>query len=245
MDSLQTGARMMLDFHTHILPGIDDGSKNEEESASLLNLLSEQNVDIVYATPHFYPTRDTTQRFLSKREESFERFKSIIPSGKFTDVRIGAEVGYFSGISRADALLDLRIEDTKLLLLEMPMCPWSDNMLDELVYLAGSTQIQPVLAHIDRYIKFQSEKTIDILVSGGVLIQANASFFTGFMTRKKALRMLKSEKIHFLGSDCHNLTTRPPRIGDAASIIEKNLGESYISEMSKLAKTFYLKNSSN
>ena len=131
------------------------------------------------------------------------------------------------------------------MLLEMPMCPWSDSMVEEIVYLAGFTEIQPVLAHIDRYIKFQTEKTIDALLYGGVLIQANASFFTGFMTRKKALRMLKNEKIHFLGSDCHNLTTRPPRIGDAASIIEKNLGESYISNMSELAKKFYLKNSSN
>ena len=44
----------MLDFHTHILPGIDDGSKDIETSCKMLDMLKEQNVDIVVATPHFY-----------------------------------------------------------------------------------------------------------------------------------------------------------------------------------------------
>ena len=62
--------REIIDFHSHILPGIDDGSRNVEESIALLRKEAEQGITHVIATPHFYPQHDTPERFLKRRNEA-------------------------------------------------------------------------------------------------------------------------------------------------------------------------------
>ena len=60
----------IIDFHSHILPGIDDGSRSVEESIALLQKEAEQGISHVVATPHFYPQLDTPERFLKRRAEA-------------------------------------------------------------------------------------------------------------------------------------------------------------------------------
>ena len=69
----------MIDFHTHILPGIDDGSRNSEESIQMLNLEQEQGITKIVFTPHFYANRNSVERFLKRREASYERLLSKVP----------------------------------------------------------------------------------------------------------------------------------------------------------------------
>ena len=57
----------VIDFHSHILPGIDDGSASVEQSIAMLRMEAEQGIDHVVATPHFYPQYDTPEHFLRKR----------------------------------------------------------------------------------------------------------------------------------------------------------------------------------
>ena len=66
----------MIDFHTHILPGIDDGCRNIEEACSLLNMLEQQGVDTVVLTPHYYGRRSDVSNFLEKRTVAFEKLKA-------------------------------------------------------------------------------------------------------------------------------------------------------------------------
>ena len=61
----------VVDFHTHILPGIDDGSSSAEESLAMLQMEKEQGIDTVVVTPHFYPQEDRPERFLKRRKEAF------------------------------------------------------------------------------------------------------------------------------------------------------------------------------
>ena len=63
----------MVDFHTHILPGIDDGSKDVEMSLAMLAAEKDQKVDKIIATPHFYAKQDSVQKFLERRRASYER----------------------------------------------------------------------------------------------------------------------------------------------------------------------------
>lgn len=63
----------MIDFHSHILPGIDDGSASVEESLKLLEMLAEQGVKTVVATPHFYPDRTSVSDFLRRRDAAYQR----------------------------------------------------------------------------------------------------------------------------------------------------------------------------
>lgn len=211
---------------------MDDGSHNLNESISLLNMQVSQGVSTVIATPHFYANDETVDSFLQRRKNSFELLKTELTEAT-VEVKLGAEVKYYQGISRMDKLESLRIEGSKLLLLEMPMTTWTEYMVRELVELSGKSSVQIVLAHIERYLSLQKRSVWERIYDSGILTQVNASFFTTLISRHKALSLLKEGKIQFIGSDCHNITSRPPQIGKAFEIIQKKLGDDYISQMNE------------
>jgi len=226
----------MIDFHTHVLPCVDDGSKSISESIALLSMLSEQSIDTVFATPHFYPTEDTPDTFFERRALSYARLEPQLAN--LPKVMLGAEVAYFSGVSRISALADMRLQNTKLLLLEMPMLRWGDYTVSELLELAASRDIKPILAHVERVIGYQRNSVWEKLLDSGILMQVNASYFVNPKSRRKALKMLKNGRIHFIGSDCHNLTSRPPKIGEAFEIIKKELGSGAITAMDSFSRRY-------
>lgn len=227
----------MIDFHSHILPCIDDGSKSVEESIKMLRLLKEQKVSTVVATPHFYANHHSVGQFLSKREASFIKISHLI-NDNLPRVILGAEVKYYEGISRLDNLKKLCIGDTNLLLLEMPMKRWTEYILREVRQLNSFGNIRVVIAHIDRYVSFQSKDTIDTLIEDGILIQANTEFFLNFRTRRKAVKMLRSGLIHFIGTDCHNLKTRKPDMDDALSYIKRKCSDDFVQQFESECKRF-------
>lgn len=225
----------MIDWHTHILHKIDDGSKDLEESISLLKSLSEQKAEIVVASPHFYANDESVNNFLERRNRSFEELREKLPDNA-PKIKLGAEVRYYSGISRMDNLDKLCIEGSNLLLLEMSFSKWTEYTIKELVELSVSGNFRLVLAHIERYLKLQSESVWNRLYENGILMQVNASFFNDFFTRNKALGLLKKGKIHLIGSDCHNMINRPPQIGKAYDIIERKLGSNFLNAFNKYGK---------
>ena len=220
----------MIDWHTHILPQMDDGSHDVAESVSMINMQLVQGVSTIIATPHFYANDESVASFLDRREKSFELLKQNLPENS-PKIKLGAEVKYYNGISRMENLKALRIVGSKLLLLEMPMTGWTEYMVRELTELAGKSGVTIVLAHIERYINLQKQAIWERIFNSGILMQANADFFTTLATKRKAISLLKEGKIQFVGSDCHNMTTRPPQIGKAAKIIRKKLGDDYIGQM--------------
>lgn len=227
----------MVDFHSHILPCIDDGSKSVEESLKMLSALSKQGITNVVATPHFYANRNSVEEFLAKRNRSYQMISHYL-TPDFPEVLLGAEVKYYEGISRLENLHKLCIGTSKLLLLEMPMRKWTVFILRELRELASSGKYTVVLAHIERYLRFQDKNVVEELVADGILMQANADFFLSFRTKIKAISMLKNGLLHFIGSDCHNLTDRAPKIGVAISYIERKTGKSMIYHIKSISKRF-------
>lgn len=222
----------MIDWHSHILPAMDDGSRDMGESLAMLGALSAQGVDTVAATPHFYADEETVDAFLVRRETAYKTLAEQTGSSGIRILR-GAEVRYYSGISRLEGLSRLTLEDSGLLLLEMPMAKWTDHTLRELTEMSGRQGIRLILAHIERYISLQERGTLERLLNEGVLMQVNASFFERLGSRHKAIRLLQEGYIHFLGSDCHNTTTRPPRIGSAYERIRRKCGEEFVTQMNE------------
>jgi len=220
----------MIDIHSHILPNLDDGSKSVEMSLEMLRRGAAQGVQTVVATPHFYPTRNNPEKFCEDRQNARERLGQL-PEG-LPQVLLGAEVAYFDGISRSEELEGLCLGGTRLLLVEMPMTAWNDHMITELENISGNLGLQPVLAHVDRYLhRSQLPRYLDYLLSVDVLAQANAEAFLEFSKRGKMLRLLKNGCLDFLGSDAHNLTTRPPNLAEAARVIEKKLGKEALADL--------------
>lgn len=226
----------MIDWHSHILPGVDDGSRDVAESLSLLNELSAQGVQTVIATPHFFANDETVETFLERRRKALDKLRGE-PTEDAPNILLGAEVKYYQGISRMADLRELCIEGTKMLLLEMPFSKWTEYTVRELVELAGSRNITVILAHIERYMSFQGTAVWNRLYESGLLMQVNASFFTGVFSRRRAMSLLLDGGIHFIGSDCHNMTSRPPRIGKAFEIIENKLGSEYLSQMNEYGRS--------
>ena len=216
----------MLDFHIHVLPNMDDGSKSEEMSLEMLRRSTAYGVDVMASTSHFYADENTPQRFLQRREEAYERLQEAMAQdgGVFPKIVLGAEVHFFTGISTADELPQLCLQGTNLLLLEMPFYEWTERMVREVGAIRRSG-IQPVAAHIERYMDIQSKRMLQMYIEQGILIQCNAEYFLERKTARHAMKFLKQENVHFLGSDAHNVTSRRPNLGEAVELIRKKAGE--------------------
>ena len=215
-----------IDFHSHILPEVDDGSSSLEESYAMLLAEARQGVEHVVATPHFYARRDSVDGFLHRRREAAKEIARLYEHDqRLPDITLAAEVYYFPGISETDILPRLTIGGGRYILIEMPKSPWTDNMYRELARIYEYHRLIPVLAHIDRYISpLRTHGIPKRLAELPVLVQANASFFTDRYTSGQAFKLLSSGMIHLLGSDCHNMDDRKPNLGPAMQLIAEKMG---------------------
>lgn len=212
----------MLDIHSHILPKMDDGSKSVEMSLEMLRSSCAQGVTTLVSTSHFYADQEDPDRFLRRRRHAIEKLRPEIAA---LDLKLyyGAEVLYYPGISQSKEIRALAIEGTSLILIEMPFEPWSEKIYDELISFQYNSNLQIVLAHIERYRSLQSRRIYEMLFDQPFLFQMNAEAFTSFSSRRLALKLIDRGKLHFLGTDCHNTTTRPPNMDEAKKVIEKKL----------------------
>ena len=214
----------MTDFHTHILPGVDDGSQAVSQSLAMLQMLRQQGVDSVALTPHFYAKHQNPQQFLSKRAAAYEALREQV-TPDLPAMRLGAEVLYFRGISRSQALSDLCLEGTRLLLLEMPAGKWTPFEIDETRDLARGGEVQVLLAHIDRYWREQKSSVWESLLNAGVMFQVNTGAFSIRRLSRSMLRLVADGAVFALGTDCHDTGTRGPNVTEAREIILRRLGQ--------------------
>lgn len=217
----------MIDFHSHFLPKIDDGSQSRETSLEMLEASVAYGVDTMVATPHFYVSSNSANNFVKQRAEAFE---AVVRKAEHKNIRIpqiilGAEVYFFRGISHYEEIEKLCIENTELMLLEMPFERWNDRIIEEVSAIKDDVGITPVIAHIERYIPFQKGTDyIEKLISLGFPIQMNAEYVNAFLTRGKAINMIIDGIVGVLGSDCHNMDKRRPNLGTCMHYIEKKCG---------------------
>lgn len=208
----------MIDYHCHILPQMDDGPDRLSECLTMLRRSKEQGVEVMVSTSHFYADEDYPAQFVERRNAAFRRLREAMDRDgeSYPLIVLGAEVLYFPGISQAQDTQMLTIGSGRTILVEPPMTPWSDTMLDEIVELGKNLRCKPVIAHVDRYMRMLKDKhLLDRVLERNLLVQVNASWFLDPGTVKAAVRSLKQGKIHLIGSDCHNLLSRSPNLGQA------------------------------
>ena len=164
--------------------------------------------------------------------------RGALPSDeRLPELRVGAEVMYYYGIEHLDLLSEFKLEGTDLLLLEMPVTAWSEHTVKELIHLSCRGDLTLVLAHIERYSALQNPSVLRRLLDAGIRMQVNADFFLRLSTRRRALRMLRNGQVHLLGSDCHSMTGRPPRIGGAVEVIRRKLGDGFLARLEKFSRS--------
>ena len=221
----------MTDLHTHILPGMDDGAVSLRSSILLLQKEWEEGVDRVALTPHFYHSRESQKHFLDRRAAAYDRLlefrASLAPEvrRKLPAMILAAEVEWQPDLESWSHLEEFCYQKTKLLLVELPFYPWSEDMINKLYDLMSKTGLTPVIAHIDRYLDIQKKELLQELYSIGLPMQLSGEALLHLFTREKALRLLRDETAQYVISDCHNLKDRKPNMGAALDVVEKKLGK--------------------
>ncbi len=214
----------MIDIHTHILPNIDDGSKSVECSLQMLDTLKADGVSDVVFTPHFYWERRSVDDFLETRDNAAKKID-------YPDIKIhlGAEVQFSELKIDYSSLSKLCIDDTRYILLELPFGDsWSNELFENILTLINSTDVLPIIAHIERYpAAVKNPKNIERLLTSGCLLQVNANTVINAKPRGLVDVLLKNRQIQAIGTDCHNMNSRKPQYKAAIEALTQNYGSDY------------------
>ncbi len=244
MDNQRDG---IIDLHTHILPGIDDGSRDTDESLRMLLLEQLQGVDRIVFTPHFYAEREG-KSFFKKRKASYDRLMGVVKGTEAYSMtfRLGAEVCYFTGIGKASLLPELCIANmesgrvSEYMLLEMPFSQWDASVVCDVKMLIHDQGVKPIIAHIERYFPFQRDRSYWYEIFDlPVIPQMNAgAFVKGIFEKRKNYRLLRDMDI-VMGSDCHNSSSRSPNMDTGRKAIEKQFGKEILVDIDELSERVF------
>lgn len=217
----------LVDVHSHILPGIDDGSPDVETSLKMIEALQSQGARAIVLTPHYYSDSISYEDFVARRDNALLLLEKSLPPGS-PKLIPAAEVyitKYLLNNSNLDAL---KIGNTDYALIEHPFsCDFSQEIYDRLLSLNYDYGIKPILAHIERYPAFMDDgDLLDSYIEMGCIAQVNISSFvdSSRSLRKKLFKYLESGRIHLIGTDCHNLSSRKPDFETGVNAIIKKCG---------------------
>ena len=235
----------MIDFHTHILPNIDDGSRSIDETFNLIKEAKEVGFDGIILTSHyienFYetdvPERDVWVKAISE---------NLGAKGIDTDLYLANEI-YIS--ENMMGLLEQRkastINNSCYVLFELPLNEEPLNLYD-VIYSLQENKLIPVLAHPERYSFVQKEpELIYDLIEKGCLMQANYGSIIGQYGVKAEYivkKFLENNMIHFLGSDVHRQNSIYPKIPFALEKIKEIVGEEKLEELTTINPKLVLAN---
>jgi len=211
----------MIDSHIHILPNIDDGSDCPETSYKMLEILKNQGVARMIATPHFYNHREkNVGSFLEKRQKAYETL------GSPSEMLLSAEVAIERGLSQVKQIEMLAVQNSDLILLEFPYTGYAPWMIEEVHNIAVTYKLRPVIAHIHRYLRFYPASALDQILSMKAIFQINNEAFGSFRERRFVNRLIKEGYPVIFGSDSHNLSSRKPNW----NLLKKKVKQSVIDE---------------
>ena len=236
----------MIDIHDHILPGIDDGSKDMEESIHLLKEAKLAGFDKVVFTPHY--KENFYQVEVREKEELFEKLKEEANKlGLNIDLYLANEI-YMSGDNIIGLLENEKastINNTNYVLFELPLHSKPMNIFDRIDVLRRN-KLVPILAHPERYFYMQEKPDIIFdLIENGVFMQQNFASINGQYGKKAqilAINMLKTNSVHFFGSDVHKKNTIYSVIPKCMKKIEKIIGEEKLKELTQTNPELVLNN---
>ena len=215
-----------IDIHSHILPGVDDGAKDMDTSMKMLDMAYSQGVRTMIATPHYYPGH---MRYPKEHLEEVYRETVSVIKEKYSDftLLLGNEIYYRDEV--VEKLKNKRIctlADTQYILLEFSPATEYDYMT-KAVYKCLENGYYPILAHIERYAAlWKNERHVKELIRMGAYMQINAENFQGGLfsaERRYCLKLLQSDLVHFIGSDCHNTQKRSPNLKYAMDYLKEKL----------------------
>lgn len=224
----------LIDIHSHILAGVDDGSDSLETSMRMLKYAADDGISGLILTPHNKPGH--RNRDFSRMTPKFKELKELVSHENINiDLYIGNELYYRNGL-----LEELRdgmagtMAGSHYVLVEFSPLESYDYIRNGLYSLLMGGYF-PIAAHVERYQNVCAKGyRIDELVDMGCYIQVNAGSIMGNFgakTKRIAKKMLKQHQVHFVATDAHDLGKRAPYLSDCADYISKKYGEDYATKL--------------
>ncbi len=227
----------MIDFHTHILPNIDDGSSCINETITLLKEARSAGFKTVILTSHYM--ENYYEANADKRIELMNSIKSILEKNQIDiDVVLGNEIYISDNINKLIRNKKAcTINNTRYILFELPFNVKPINLY-EVIYDILQNGYIPILAHPERY-EFvqQNPKIINELIEKGVLMQGNYGSFVGQYGERAQIiikKLLKNNMIHFLGTDVHRKNTIYNKIPKILFQVEKFIGTEQLEQITTI-----------
>lgn len=235
----------MIDFHTHIIPNIDDGSRSIEETFNLIQEAKEAGFEGIVLTSHYienYYETDVPERDIWVKAIS----DNLKNKGIETNLYLGNEI--YMSENMMNLLIDGKastINNSSYVLFEMPLNAEPMNLYD-VIYSLQENKLIPVLAHPERYSFIQKEpELVYDLIQKGVLMQANYGSILGKYGEKAEIivrKFFENNMIHFLGSDVHRQNSIYKRIPQALEEIKEIVGEEKLEELTTINPKLALEN---
>lgn len=217
----------MIDIHTHILPGVDDGAIDMNMAIGMLKQQIALGVTDVILTPHF---KRVNKEKSVLTEDTFNQLKNEIEKLALPiQIYLGKEV-YFKD-NLLEVKEDLHFKDSPYTLVEFSTT--HEQQIEETIFNLKVLKLKPIVAHIERYAYLTKQDYHSIKKTGGQ-IQINASSLygiEGFRRRKLIHYLLKESLVDYVASDCHNITDRKPNLKKAYQKVLKKYGKVYADQI--------------
>jgi protein-tyrosine phosphatase len=186
----------IIDFHSHILPQADHGSDSLETTVIQLEYSRRAFVDVIVATPHFYPHRHNVKGFLERRSKALSLVENLTDR-QIPKIIAGAEVLLCEEMNRLPDLGLLCIENTNTLLIELPFNGISQRHYDAIEKIMENHEV--LLAHADRY----ERNIIERFIALGAKLQLNVDSIAKLFSKKHLFEWIDGGIVSALGSDIH------------------------------------------
>ena len=219
----------MIDFHNHILPGIDDGSKDLDMSIRMLRHAHDQGITDIVNTVHYqHPKVEGEDMSFQRISDEINSLQEIIDSaGIPVKIHIGAEVFYLPNLLKIKEDPITTFNNSNFMLIEFQVYQLPESQKAELYNLKLSG-VTPIIAHPERY-KFV-QQNISIVydwLSAGCLIQVDAGSVLGYLGKKSKIlseRIIKNGWCQILGSDSHDDRSRNFCLKKSIKVVEEWIG---------------------
>lgn len=219
----------MIDLHSHVLPGVDDGPAEMAEALEMLRIAAKDGVRVICATPHAHgPDLDAPPDAADRAHSAL--VAAAQAAGIALEIRLAAENWYRKDLPRFAAegrLRTLSTSGTRYALVEFPRTHVPPDA-EEVLFALRLEGISPVIAHPERNPSCWSDPArILALREQGALLQVTAGSLTGLFRRESrdaAKALAKAGAIDCLASDAHGSLRRPPGLSEAAKVLARWAG---------------------
>ena len=219
----------MIDIHHHLLPGIDDGSRDIATSVAMVQLAVDDGITHIVATPH----ANHAYRYDRARNQALlDEVRHALPPATAERITLGLGCDFhlnFENVEDAQKHRDrYTINGTEYLLVELPDFN-IPTRFEEVLYNLRVAGLTPILTHPERNQTLQrTPERLQEWIASGLLVQVTAGSVVGtFGSKAKdmAWSLLRSGSVHFLATDAHDTVRRPPKMLEARQQVEKRMGK--------------------